>query len=91
VISSQTTTAPITVQAFRKREVVVKSGLLFDAVTFENEQHDNRIELRSTSTPPGERARRLHGARPATHSLGVRSSNGTLHVQGLPRRCDSAS
>ena len=83
VISVTNNYGPITVKPSGNGKVVVKTVSYSDAVTFENEQHDNRIELRSTSTRQGSELVDYTVLVPSDALVSVRSSNGTLHVQGL--------
>ncbi|HXP17616.1 MAG TPA: DUF4097 family beta strand repeat-containing protein [Terriglobales bacterium] len=73
----------ITVRPSKNREVVVQTVSHSDAVTFVNEQHGTRLELRSVSSRPGSDLADYTVLVPADAVVCLRSSNGTLHAQGL--------
>lgn len=83
VISITNNYGPITIGASGNREVVVKAISLSDAVSFENEQHGNRIELRSRSLTPAAGFAEYNLLVPADSWVTLRSSRGTLHAEGL--------
>jgi hypothetical protein len=53
VMSSTNNYGPVTVSASGNDEITVTTFARSDAVTFENEQHGNRVELRASSRRQG--------------------------------------
>src|SRR5882724_9702316 len=74
---------PITIKPSENRQVVVTTVSYSDGVSFENEQHGDRIDLRSISTRQGNGLVYYTVLVPNDALVSVRSSNGTVHVQGL--------
>lgn len=83
VISITNYYGPITVKPSEKDQVVVTTISYSDAVSFENEQHGNRIELHSISTRHGNGLANYIVLVPDDAVVSLRSSDGTLHAQGL--------
>jgi Putative adhesin len=83
VISITNNYGPITVRSSGNRQVVVTTVSHSDTVSFDNEQHGNRIELRSVSTRPGSSLVDFTVLVPGDALVSLRSSGGTLHAQGL--------
>ena len=65
------------------RQVVITTVSYSDAASFENEQHGDRIDVRARSTRQGSGLVDYTVLVPADALVNVRSSKGTLHVQGL--------
>jgi hypothetical protein len=74
---------PITVRPSGNRQAVVTTVSRSDAVSFVNEQHGNRIELRSMSTRQGAALVDYSVRVPPDAIVSLRSFDGTLHAQGL--------
>jgi DUF4097 and DUF4098 domain-containing protein YvlB len=72
-----------TIKSSENRQVVITTVSYSDAVSFENEQHGDRIDVRAISTRPGSGLVDYTVLVPADALVNVRSSNGTLRVQGL--------
>lgn len=83
VISITNNYGPITVQPSRNRQVLVTTVSYSDAVSFENEQHGNRIELHSVSIRLGKGLADYMVLVPGDAVVSLRSSDGTLQAQGL--------
>jgi hypothetical protein len=83
VISITNYYGPITVKSSGNRQVVVTTVSYSDAVSFENEQHGNRVELHSISTRHGDGLVDYTVLVPGDAVVSLRSSEGSLHVQGL--------
>ena len=83
VISITNTYGAITIKPSENRQVVVTTVSYSTGVSFENEQHGDRIDLRSVSTRQGSGLVDYTVLVPSDALVNVRSSNGTLHVQGL--------
>jgi hypothetical protein len=83
VISITNDYGPITVKPSGNRQVVVTSVSRSDAVSFINEQHGNRIELRSISTRQGAALVDYTVLVPADATVRLRSFDGALHAQGM--------
>ena len=83
VISITNNYGPITVRPSGNRRVVVTTVSHSDAVNFVNEQHGNRIELRSISSREGSSLVDYTVLVPGDSTVRLRSSSGTLHAQGL--------
>jgi hypothetical protein len=83
VISITNYYGPITVKPSGNGLVVVTTVSYSDGVSFENEQHGNRIELRSISTRHGDGLVDYTVLVPSDALVSLRSSDGTLHAQGL--------
>ena len=74
---------PITVKPSGSRQVVIETVSHSDAVSLVNEQHGDRIELRSMSSRPGTNLVDYTVLVPADAFVSLRSSDGTLRAQGL--------
>ncbi len=83
VVSITNNYGPITVKPSRNRQVVVETVSHSDAVGLVNEQHGDRIELRSNSTRPGTDLVDYTVLVPVDAFVSLRSSDGTLRAQGL--------
>jgi len=83
VVSITNNYGPITVKPSRNRQVVVETISHSDAVGLVNEQHGDRIELRSISTRPGNDLVDYTVLVPVDAFVSLRSSDGTLRAQGL--------
>jgi hypothetical protein len=83
VVSITNNYGPITVKPSRNRQVVVETVVHSDAVGLVNEQHGDRIELRSNSTRPGTDLVDYTVLVPVDAFVSLRSSDGTLRAQGL--------
>src|ERR1700675_1602231 len=83
VVSITNNYGPITVKPSRNRQVVVETVSHSDAVGLVNEQHGDRIELRSISTRPGNDLVDYTVLVPVDAFVSLRSSDGTLRAQGL--------
>jgi DUF4097 and DUF4098 domain-containing protein YvlB len=83
VISITNHYGPITVRPSRNRQVVVTTVSYSDTVSFENEQHGNRVELRSMSTRHGSGLADYIVLVPGDAVVSLRSSDGSLHAEGL--------
>jgi Putative adhesin len=83
IISVTNDYGSITVKPSGNRQVVVTTLSRSDAVSFVNEQHGNRIELRSISTRQGAALVDYTVLVPADAIVSLRSFDGTLHAQGL--------
>jgi hypothetical protein len=83
VISITNAYGAITVKPSGNRRVVVTTVSRSDAVSFVNEQHGNRIELRSMSTRRGAALVDYTVLVPADAIVALRSFDGALHAQGL--------
>jgi hypothetical protein len=83
VISITNYYGPITVKSSGNRQVVVTTVSYSDAVSFENEQHGNRVELHSISTRHGNGLVDYIVLVPDDALVSLRSSDGVLHAQGL--------
>ncbi len=83
VISATNNCGSITVKASGNGEVVVTTVSHSDAVTFENEQHGNRIDLRASSRQQGASLADYIVSVPADSFVTLRSSDGRLHAEGL--------
>jgi hypothetical protein len=83
VISITNNYGPITVKPSGSSQVLVETILHSDAVNLVNEQHGDRIELRSTSRRPGTNLVEYTVLVPAAAFVTLRSSDGTLRAQGL--------
>ena len=83
VISITNNYGPITVKPSGSRQVVVETIANSDGVSLVNEQHGNRIELRSVASRPGSNLVDYTVLVPASAFVNLRSSDGTLRVQGL--------
>ena len=83
VISITNNYGPITIKPSGNRQVVVTTVSYSDTVSFENEQHGNRIELHSISTRHGNGLADYIVLVPDDALVSLRSSDGTLHAQGL--------
>jgi len=73
----------ITVKPSGNDEVVITAVSRSDAVTFENEQRGNRIELRASSRRQGAGLADYMVAVPADAFVSLRSSDGRLQAEGL--------
>jgi hypothetical protein len=74
---------PVTVKPSGKREVLVTIVSRSGAASFVNEQHGDRIELRSMSSRPGTNLVEYTVLVPAAAFVSLRSSDGTLRALGL--------
>jgi hypothetical protein len=83
VISITNNYGPITVKPSGSSQVVVETISHSDAVSLVNEQHGDRIELRSMSSRQGTNLVDYTVLVPAAAFVTLRSSDGTLRVQGL--------
>jgi len=83
VVSITNNFGPITVKPSGSRQVVVETISHSDAVSLVNEQHGDRIELRSMSSRPGTNLVDYTVLVPADAFVSLRSSDGTLRAQGL--------
>ena len=83
VISITNKYGPITIKPSENGQVVVTTVSYSEGVSFENEQHGDRIEIRSISTRQGNSLVDYTVLVPNEALVNVRSSDGTLHVQGL--------
>jgi len=83
VISVTNNYGPITVKPSGSSHVLVETIFHSDAVNVVNEQHGDRIELRSTSRRPGTNLVEYTVLVPAAAFVTLRSSDGTLRAQGL--------
>jgi len=73
----------ITVKSSGSDQVLATTISYSDAVTFENDQHGNRIELRASSGRQGSNLADYMIVVPADALVTLRSSDGRLHAQGL--------
>jgi DUF4097 and DUF4098 domain-containing protein YvlB len=83
VISITNNYGPITVKPSGSSQVVVETASYSDAVSLVNEQHGDRIELRSMSSRQGNNLVDYTVLVPAEAFICLRSSDGTLRAQGL--------
>lgn len=83
VVSITNNYGPITVKPSGSRQVVVETVSHSDAVSLVNEQHGDRIELRSMSSRPGNDLVDYTVLVPVDAFVSLRSSDGTLRAQGL--------
>jgi len=83
VISITNNYGPITVRPSGSKQVVVETLTHSDDVALVNEQHGNRIELRSVSNRPGADLVDYTVMVPNAAFVSLRSSDGTLRAQGL--------
>src|ERR1700693_1726188 len=83
VISITNNYGPITVRPSGSGQVVVQTVSHSDAISLVNEQHGDRIELRSSSSRPGTNLADYTVLAPAAAFVSLRSSDGTLRAQGL--------
>jgi hypothetical protein len=83
VISITNNYGPITVKPSGSSQVLVETIFHSDVVTLVNEQHGDRIELRSISSRPGTNLVEYTVLVPAAAFVTLRSSDGTLRAQGL--------
>jgi Putative adhesin len=84
VISITNNYGPITVKpSGSSSQVLVETIFHSDAVNVVNEQHGDRIELRSTSSHPGTNLVEYTVLVPAAAFVTLRTSDGTLRAQGL--------
>jgi DUF4097 and DUF4098 domain-containing protein YvlB len=83
VVSITNNYGPITVKPSGSRQVVVEAVWHSDDVRLVNEQHEDRIELRSVSTRAGTDQVDYTVSVPADAFVSLRSSDGTLRAQGL--------
>jgi DUF4097 and DUF4098 domain-containing protein YvlB len=83
VVSITNNYGPITVRPSPNRQVVVETVTHSDAVSLVNEQHGDRIELRSMSTRQGSNLVVYTVLVPVDAFVSLRSSDGTIRAQGL--------
>lgn len=83
VISITNDYGPITVKPSGNRQVVVQTVSRSDAISFANEKHSNRIEIRSVSSSQGTGLVDYTVLVPADAFVTLRTSDGTLRAQGL--------
>jgi hypothetical protein len=83
VVSITNNYGPITVRPSPNRQVVVETVTHSDAVSLVNEQHGDRIELRSMSTRQGSNLVDYTVLVPIDAFVSLRSSDGTIRAQGL--------
>jgi DUF4097 and DUF4098 domain-containing protein YvlB len=74
---------PISVKPSGSSQVVIETVTHSDAISLENEQHGDRIDLHSISSRPGTNLVDYTVLVPAAAFVSLRSSDGTLHAQGL--------
>ena len=83
VITITNNYGPITVKPSGSSQVVVETAYHSDTVTLVNEQHGDRIQLRSISSRQGTNLVEYTVLVPAAAFVTLRSSDGTLRAQGL--------
>jgi hypothetical protein len=83
VVSITNNYGPITVKPSGSRQVLVEVISHSDTVSLVNEQHEDRLELRSASTRSGTNQVDYVVMVPADAFVSLRSSDGTLRAQGL--------
>jgi hypothetical protein len=83
VISITNNYGPVTVKPSGSSQVSVETIFHSDAVNLVNEQHGDRIELRSISSHQGTNLVEYTVLVPAAAFVTLRSSDGTLRAQGL--------
>jgi DUF4097 and DUF4098 domain-containing protein YvlB len=83
VVSITNNYGPITVKPSASRQVIVETLSHSDAVSLVNEQHGDRIELRSSSSRQGTDLVDYTVLVPVDAFVSLRSSDGTLRAQGL--------
>jgi len=83
VISITNNYGPITVKPSGSSQVLVETIFHSDGLSLVNEQHGDRIELRSISSRPGTNLVEYTVLVPAAAFVTLRSSDGTLRAQGL--------
>jgi len=83
VISITNNYGPITVKPSGSSQVLVETIFHSDAVNLVNEQHGDRIELRSISSRQGTNLVEYTVLVPAAAFVTLRSSDGTLRARGL--------
>jgi hypothetical protein len=83
VISVTNNYGPIAVKPSGSNKVLVETIFHSDVVNLVNEQHGNRIELRSISSRQGTNLVEYTVLVPAAAFVTLRSSDGTLRAQGL--------
>jgi DUF4097 and DUF4098 domain-containing protein YvlB len=83
VISITNNYGPITIKPSRNSQVVITTVSYSKAVSFENEQHGNRVELRSLSPQEGSGLVDYTVLVPSDALVSVRSSTGAIYAQGL--------
>jgi DUF4097 and DUF4098 domain-containing protein YvlB len=83
VVSITNNYGPIAVKPSGSSQVVVETVSHSDAVSLVNEQHGDRIELRSMSSRPGTNLVDYTVLVPAAAFISLRSSDGTLRAEGL--------
>ena len=83
VVSITNNYGPITVRPSPNRQVVVETVTHSDAVSLVNEQHGDRIELRSMSARQGANLVDYTVLVPVDAFVSLRSSDGTIRAQGL--------
>ena len=83
VVSITNNYGPITVKPSGSRQVVVETVSHSDAISLVNEQHADRIELRSVSSRQGTNLVDYTVLVPAAAFVSLRSSDGALRAQGL--------
>ena len=83
VVSITNNYGPITVRPSGSRQVMIETVSHSDAVSLVNEQHGDRIELRSVSSRPGSDLVDYTVLVPVDAFVSLGSSDGTLRAQGL--------
>jgi DUF4097 and DUF4098 domain-containing protein YvlB len=83
IISITNKYGPITIRPSRNRQVVVTTVSHSQAVSFENEQHGNRIELRSIFPHEGSGLVAYTVTVPGDAVVSAQTSNGTIDAHGL--------
>jgi DUF4097 and DUF4098 domain-containing protein YvlB len=83
IVSITNNFGAITVKPSGSNQVVTTTVSYSDAVTFENEQHGNCIDLRTSSTHQVSNLVDYTVVVPADAFVTARSSDGKLHAQGL--------
>jgi DUF4097 and DUF4098 domain-containing protein YvlB len=83
IISTTNNYGSITVKPSGNNQVVVTTVSYSDAVTFENEQHGDRIDLRANSRHQGSSLVDFTVVVPADVFVTLQSTDGKLHAEGL--------
>jgi hypothetical protein len=83
IVSITNNYGAITIKSSANNQVVATTVSYSDAVTLENDQRGNRIDLRANSRRQGSNLVDYTVGVPADAFVSVRSCDGKLHVQGL--------